>query len=102
MGAHSYDELELCDEKGDVIYYRDYDYISMSHNKYDLRMITKKKFIGEASIWSSKLTAILKSILSYKTGKFIVIIPTVNISEEFYTKLNVISIQVRVNDNMFK
>ena len=64
-----------------------------------------KKFICEAPIGSGKSTAIRKWISSHKTDKFLVIVPTVNIAEEFYTKLNdmkVNSIQLCVNDNAFK
>ena len=81
----------------------------MDHNKYDLRKITKqirmKKFICEAPIGSGKSTAIRKWKSSYKTEKFMVIVPTVNIAEDFYTKQSVMdvkSIQLRVNDNAFK
>ena len=55
------DELELCDENGDVIDYMDYDdyYYCMNYDKYDLRKITKqirtKKFICEAPIGSSSI-----------------------------------------------
>ena len=102
------DELELCDENGDVIDYMDYDdyYYCMDHNKYDLRKITKqirtKKFICEAPIGSGKSTAIRKWISSHNTEKFMVIVPTVNIAEEFYTKLNKdLNIRLCVNDNAF-
>ena len=64
-----------------------------------------KKFICEAPIGSGKSTAIRKWISSHKTEKFMVIVPTVNIAEEFYTKLidmKVKSIQLCVNDNAFK
>ena len=81
----------------------------MDHNKYDLRKITKqirmKKFICEAPIGSGKSTAIRKWISSHKTEKFMVIVPTVNIAEDFYTKQSVMdvkSIQLCVNDNAFK
>ncbi len=102
------DELELCDENGDVIDYIDYDdyYYCMNLSRYDLRKITKqirmKKFICEASIGSGKSTAIHKWISSHKTEKFMVIVPTLNIAEEFYTKINDKSIRLCVNDNAFK
>ena len=100
------DNIELCD----LIDYRDYDddYHCKNHNKYDLRKITKqirsKKFICEAPIDSGKSTAIRKLISSHKTEVFMVIVPTVNIAEEFYTKLsnmNVKPIRLGVNDNAF-
>ena len=62
------------------------------------------KFICEAPIGSGKSTAICNLISSHKTDRFMVV-PTVNIAEEFYTKLNdmnVNSIQLYVNDNSFK
>ena len=79
----------------------------MNHNKYDLRKITKKikskKFICEAPIGSGKSTAIRKWISAHKTDKFIVIVPIVNIAEEFYTKLSDNeSIRLYINDNAFK
>ena len=81
----------------------------MDHNRYDLRKITKqirmKKFICEAPIGSGKSTAIRKWISSHKTEKFMVIVPTENIAEEFYTKLidmDVKSIRLCVNYNAFK
>ena len=49
--------------------------------------ITTKKFIYEALIGSGKFTAIRKW-RSNQTEKFKVIVPTVNIAEKFYTKLN--------------
>ena len=80
----------------------------MDHNKYDLRKITKqiltKKFICEAPIGSCKSTAIRKWIASHSTERFMVIVPTVNIATEFYTKLSdmdVNSIRLCVNDNAF-
>ena len=84
------DVLERSDENGNFLCYEDYyDYLSRDHNRHDLNKITKKirpkKFICEAPIGSSKSTAIRKLISSYKTEKFMVIVPTVNIAEEFYT-----------------
>ena len=89
----------------------DYDdyYYCIDHNKYDLRKITKqirmKKLIWKAPIGSGKSTAIRKRISSHKTENLMVIVPTVNIAKEFYTKLNdmdVKSIQLCANDNAFK
>ena len=48
-----------------------------------------KKFICEAPIGSGKSTAIRKLKSSHKTDKFLVIVPTVNIAEEFYSKMNI-------------
>ena len=85
-------EIEHYDENGDI-YYVDYDeFYFMDRNKYDLRKITKqirtKKFICEALIGSGKSTAIRKWISSHSTERFMVIVPTVNIATEFYTKLS--------------
>ena len=101
------DVLERSDENGNFLCYEDYyEYLSRDHNRHDLNKITKKirpkKFICEAPIDSGKSTAIRKLISSYKTEKFMVIVPTVNIAEEFYTKLNDKSIRLCVNNNAFK
>ena len=107
------DIIECYDENGNFLDYVDFDDDSpcyyIDRDKYDLRKITKqirmKKFICEAPIGSGKSTVIRKWISSHKTDKFIVIVPTVNIAEEFYTKLidmKVKSIQLCVNDNAFK
>ena len=108
------DELEICDKYGNVIDYIDYDtyYYCMDHSKYELREITRqirtKKFICEAPIGSGKSSAIRKWISAHKTNKFMVIVPTVNIAEEFYTKLckmneaDEINIRLCVSDNAFK
>lgn len=74
---------------------------------YNLRKITKqirtKKFICEAPIGSGKSTAIRIWISAHKDNKYMVIVPTVNIAEEFYTKLsNNESIRLCVNENAFK
>ena len=109
-GEHKYCfDDEYYDENGDIDF-RDYDNcLSMNHNKYDLRKISKKikskKFICEALIGSGESTEIRKWISSHKTEKFMVIVPTVNIIEMFYTKMDdedVKSIRLCVNDNAFK
>lgn len=56
----------------------------MDHNKQN----KTKKFISEAPICSSKSKKFRKSISSHKADKYKVIVPTANISEEIYTKLN--------------
>ena len=104
-------ELEIYDKYGNVIDYMDYDdYYSMDHSKYDLSITTKqirtKKFICEAPIGSGKSTAIRKWIFSHATERFMIIIPTVNIAEEFYIKLGNMNRELRmrlcVNDNAFR
>ena len=82
------DDIELHDEYGNVIDYMNYKnyYYCMNHNKYDLSKITMKirstKFVCEEPIGSGKSTAIRKWISVHKTDKFMVIVPTVNITEE--------------------
>ena len=87
--------------KIDYFEYDDYSYC-INCNKYDLCMIIKqtktKKFIFEAQMFSGKSTAIRKMISAHttdsqselgKAGKFKVIVPTVNIAEEFYIKMSI-------------
>ncbi len=71
----------------------------------NIKQIRSKKFICEAPTCSGKSTAIHKLISSHKTERFMVIVPTVNITEELYTKLsdmNVKPIRLYVNENAFK
>ena len=79
------------DDKGRVI-------LSMKTNEYEFkqpkRTIKTKKFICEAPIAAGKSTALRKWLFSRinpkynEYNKFIVIVPTVNIAEEFYNKLS--------------
>ncbi len=89
----------------------DYDeYICNDHNKYDFpettNQIRTKKIICEAPMGSGKQTVIGKWISAHKTDRFMVIVPTVNIPEEFFAKLSKtnknINIRLCVNDNVFK
>lgn len=63
-------------------------------------------FICEGSICSGKSTAIWKQISAHKDNKFMVIVPTINKVEEFYTKLTQSidkkSIRICVKDDAFK
>lgn len=85
--------------------FEDY-YYWMYHNKYDLCKITKqirmKKFIREAPIGNGKSAAIRKWISVHKIDKFLIIVPTVNIAEKFYTKLNNEFIWLCVNEDALK
>ena len=83
--------------------------------RYDLDKRTKdvvtKKFICEAPVGSGKSTAIRKWISHHEWKWFMVIVPTVNIAEEFYVKLSDMlnydvepkkkHIRLCVNDNAF-
>ena len=67
------------------------------------KQIQTKKFICKAPIGFGKSTAIRKWISTYKDNKFMVIVPTVNIAEEFYIKLSSNeSIRLCVNEIAFK
>lgn len=85
-------EIEIYDENDnyDNIQYENY-YYDMNHNKYDLckmnKQIRTKKFICGASIIFGKWTTIRKWISVHKDSKFMIIVPTINIDEEFYIKL---------------
>ena len=79
------------DDKGKTI-------LSMKTNEYEFkrtaRTIKTKQFICEAPIATGKSTALRKWLFSRLNPKyndyykFIVIVPTVNIAEEFYNKLS--------------
>lgn len=86
-----------------------------THFRYDFDKRTKevvtKKFICEAPVGSGKSTAICKWISHHEFEWFMVIVPTVNIAEEFYVKLSGMlnydvqpkkkHIHLCVNDNAF-
>lgn len=80
--------LKLLDEDGNVIDCKDY---YETHDRYTFskrtKQITTKKLICEAPIGSEKNSSIQKWISYHETDRFMVIVPTVNITEKFYVKL---------------
>ena len=101
---------KIYSEGGYLINLNDDAYFCKSYNKCDLCKITKqirnKKFIREAPIGSDKSPAKRRYISAHKDNKFMVIVPIVNIAEEFYTKLTLIiddkSIRFCVKDDASK